>query len=126
MKRQKLVNGRGLVITGVQGSGKSTLARKTAEVYGSFAVISVADFINPFGLGVVLHDTPKTIIVDEFIFNKNTMSKAKAFISSEYIMVDRMMKEPYKIKTPNSIFVLQEGVDIPKELEERRYTVVKV
>lgn len=112
------------IICGDRASGKTTLALQLAGE--SSTVFSVADIISIFSIGSALKSGVKTIIVEETDFNKITPDWLKSIVTEDKIMVDIKGEERQLFPQPNYIFCTGTKDSIPKEITDRRFTVIEV
>ena len=100
----KLTKGVALVLTGKEGCGKSSVARRIAAENGSYIEVGMAK-LKGFGLGKVLNQLPKTVIVESFTQpTKDELDKIKAWIANDSIAIDLKGQPQKTVPLPNFIF----------------------
>lgn len=113
-----------LIITGDQGSGKTLRAR--AEAVGRYVETNYAQISEPFGLDVVIGSEPDTVIVDDMPGNVEAWLMAKRLVTSEKIQINERCKKVRLVKTPNLIFCTNSKNPLPIDIEDRRFSVIKL
>lgn len=107
-----------ILIVGPAGSRKNSLAVSEAQKRGGGYIVALWDRIifNRFGLGEVMRENPKTVIVDWFSFGCTQKEAAfiKSLVGGDSIMVEEKYQEPRIVKAPFFIFL---SIDMPSRNE---------
>ena len=122
----KLTKGVALVLTGKEGCGKSSVARRIAAENGSFIEVGMAK-LKGFGLGKVLNQLPKTVIVESFTQpTKDELDKIKAWIANDSIVIDLKGQPQKTVPLPNFIFCSNHSAKLNFGKNNRRFKVINL
>ena len=109
--------GNALVIFGHQGAGKTTRAIQEAKKLGSYFISNIEDVLSSFGLGIILNNEIKSVIVDDCPIQFLDDSRIKSLISSNKLMIEKKGKDAELVTNVQWIFTVCLG---------RRFSIIKL
>lgn len=114
----RIEHGRALVLVVPPGCGKTRMAEDLAEKpFVSILADELADRFQPWG------QNTRTVIVEGLPTYRSAIERLKTWISSDSMKLNRILKEPVEMRTPNFIICAQSGtIDFLEE--DRRFRVV--